>query len=223
MYNSTVGSSPRGRGTGLPGLPMGIQFRFIPAWAGNGPGHNHRQAGKAVHPRVGGERPSPSPLHFPPTGSSPRGRGTVKDVPGRDAPERFIPAWAGNGSGPKMMTSNCPVHPRVGGERGTARTPTCRSRGSSPRGRGTGPADRHERPVSRFIPAWAGNGARWNYHARTRPVHPRVGGERIDCIVPSVTPCGSSPRGRGTAVIAGINQRIVRFIPAWAGNGDRPG
>ena len=49
-------------------------------------------------------------------------------------------------------------------------------------------------------------------------VHPRVGGEHIDSVLRDAKGNGSSPRGRGTRLIAKHRLVITRVIPAWAGN-----
>ena len=151
------GSSPRGRGTPRAGERRARAGRFIPAWAGNARGRLSTIPCTSVHPRVGGERASVMPSEWSWIGSSPRGRGTLLDVPLHVPEHRFIPAWAGN------ATSRCPacsrptVHPRVGGERGPDRCRPCCRRGSSPRGRGTRPRRPARCRRNRFIPAWAGN------------------------------------------------------------------
>ena len=53
-------------------------------------------------------------------------------------------------------------------------------------------------------------------------VHPRVGGEQTLSAKRMALTSGSSPRGRGTVQGARIDQRVHRFIPAWAGNSSSP-
>jgi len=76
FHNSKAGSSPRGRGTGLPLWAATIAARFIPAWAGNSKQENVLLGEGAVHPRVGGEQVCDVEVHAFGAGSSPRGRGT---------------------------------------------------------------------------------------------------------------------------------------------------
>ena len=110
------GSSPRGRGT-LDRLERQCAVvRFIPAWAGNTRFSPISRRLFAVHPRVGGEHRYTGYKMATPSGSSPRGRGTLPGPAGGLTLYRFIPAWAGNTS---MTFQVCPppaVHPRVGGE-----------------------------------------------------------------------------------------------------------
>ena len=77
--NSDHGSSPRGRGTGDGPGAGGLVTRFIPAWAGNSFVFGEVKDDVAVHPRVGGEQWWIDPIRRLPSGSSPRGRGTVVD------------------------------------------------------------------------------------------------------------------------------------------------
>ena len=110
------------------------------------------------------------------------------------------------------------VHPRVGGEHRFASTPISASTGSSPRGRGTRGFARQFRRLRRFIPAWAGNTRKWAPGPPPSSVHPRVGGEHADELLPAFAQGGSSPRGRGTHRPFVRHHRRRRFIPAWAGN-----
>ena len=135
-------------------------------------------------------------------GSSPRGRGTLMRSTRSTSPRRFIPAWAGNAApihGAPIMST---VHPRVGGERVNIQPAARSDTGSSPRGRGTRLLAGAERPVVRFIPAWAGNAPCGRPVRRGGAVHPRVGGERV----------GRDDRDHAPD----------RFIPAWAGNAPAP-
>ena len=90
------GSSPRMRGTPVDVIVVGRNERFIPAYAGNAIALSVPASRLSVHPRVCGERLPRNSKMTPPTGSSPRMRGTL-DVQTRGLiPVRFIPAYAGN-------------------------------------------------------------------------------------------------------------------------------
>ncbi len=110
------------------------------------------------------------------------------------------------------------VHPRVGGEQPRNIEFDVFSAGSSPRGRGTGSDRRAFSPALRFIPAWAGNSCNGRSGCGATPVHPRVGGEQGSRRRRNEPRQGSSPRGRGTVGRIRDGLRLLRFIPAWAGN-----
>ena len=158
--------------------------RIIPAWAGNtssmrfqtypirsdhprvGGEHGHDSGtvtpADTDHPRVGGEHSSKL-LTSGIAGSSPRGRGTLRQVelcPVLSS-SRIIPAWAGNTVPTFKAERAWPTtdHPRVGGEHVLVQ---------------------QSEPRCRIIPAWAGNtlpfGDVENHCAAD---HPRVGGEHL--------------------------------------------
>ena len=180
-------------------MPLGNP-RFIPAWAGNTRSLAGTWRTSAVHPRVGREHPPMSESCRWCSGSSPRGRGTRLDAGAGGSIGRFIPAWAGNTFRRGGSFDRPAVHPRVGGEHACWIRPVRRSRGSSPRGRGTQFVPGLPVFDRRFIPAWAGNTA---------------------VQLPDLPfDIGSSPRGRGTRLRTWRGLVAVRFIPAWAGNTD---
>jgi len=157
-YLSTIfGSSPRGRGTQWVAGDVLYLNRFIPAWAGHTQPKETRPPGQPVHPRVGGEHQGRQDNGGTRTGSSPRGRGTLRVAAPRTPEKRFIPAWAGNTYYWCRCLSYSPVHPRVGGEHLTETSRTIERVGSSPRGRGTPSKTLSANQRFRFIPAWAGN------------------------------------------------------------------
>ena len=86
---------------------------------------------------------------------------------------------------------------------------------------GTAFINTESRYSQRFIPAYAGNGDHWIEAKESYSVHPRVCRERSAHLSSRALYRGSSPRMQGTA------DRIVflcyagRFIPAYAGNGNR--
>ena len=213
-----TGSSPRGRGTPPRSGGPTRSPRFIPAWAGNtsqGPRSRHA---RPVHPRVGGEHYQAVAEGLPRNGSSPRGRGTLLWGWWCCVLLRFIPAWAGNTSSSAAIFTALPVHPRVGGEHFLTVWAVAFFAGSSPRGRGTRILAADDPRRLRFIPAWAGNTPLRKSSTLCPPVHPRVGGEHNDLDFVGRLGYGSSPRGRGTPLIAPAARRSARFIPAWAGN-----
>ena len=104
----------------------------------------------------------------------------------------------------------------------SSRRRICRAKvmasGSSPRRRGTPHRGSAARPGRRFIPARAGNTGSFRRRARTRPVHPRAGGEHAEPTACARLSSGSSPRGRGTRHGGRSSRTWLRFIPARAGN-----
>ena len=155
-------------------------------------------------------------------GSSPRTRGTARHALEVLGLVRFIPAHAGNSWRSIMRAPDRPVHPRARGEQIRPLARRSSSAGSSPRTRGTAFHSISHGPGVRFIPAHAGNRASTYPSPRTAPVHPRARGEQQWWRACSFTPCGSSPRTRGTERIDGTGHRHERFIPAHAGNSRTP-
>ena len=112
------------------------------------------------------------------------------------------------------------VHPRERGEHSfLVRAPPMVT-GSSPRARGTRHPARCCRTTARFIPASAGNTSRWLLAFPETPVHPRERGEHAESIRAGHDAYGSSPRARGTPMLAPWRVLTIRFIPASAGNTD---
>mgnify|MGYP003083767024 CR=1 FL=1 len=90
-----TGSSTRGRGKRMPSGPPLAILRLIPAWAGKTPGYRSCFHTTTAHPRVGGENEAAIQAGADTAGSSPRGRGKLKDWSRGDSDLRLIPAWAG--------------------------------------------------------------------------------------------------------------------------------
>ena len=113
------------------------------------------------------------------------------------------------------------VHPRGCGEYGRLVFIRLPAFGSSPRMRGIQMGGPVYPGLRRFIPADAGNTRRPVSPARPAAVHPRGCGEYL---WPQALPLpvrGSSPRMRGIRQCGVIQQPVVRFIPADAGNTTR--
>ena len=70
---------------------------------------------------------------------------------------------------------------------------------------------------NRIIPAHAGQTAPYVHRTFCRADHPRACGANHDCVRPLFRSFGSSPRMRGKHAVAGAARRVVRIIPAHAG------
>ena len=114
------------------------------------------------------------------------------------------------------------VHPRVCGEQPKPRRNRLSDFGSSPRVRGTALCLHPANLRNRFIPACAGNSFRSVPAAVRETVHPRVCGEQGRTRSSGTSRPGSSPRVRGTDPLRKREQARSRFIPACAGNRNRP-
>ena len=197
-YPSSIGSSPRMRGTLQVADGRHPGHRFIPAHAGNTSASAPNGRMSSVHPRACGEHLVRSRRRRDQAGSSPRMRGTLVLTTSLQHMQRFIPAHAGNTEPPFGCGWVLSVHPRACGEHPRSEAPPSPDNGSSPRMRGTRRVGVSTQRASRFIPAHAGNtGARYNGKA-VRAVHPRACGEHEAVLVREVDQCGSSPRMRGT-------------------------
>ena len=139
-----------------------------------------------VHPRVCGEHRKLQGELVVLNGSSPRVRGTRICPPPRCFPQGFIPACAGNTCGRLKPNACKPVHPRVCGEHKTQPATAATGTGSSPRVRGTPTVKSVLRIHRRFIPACAGNTTVIRPLACLSPVHPRVCGEHMPAVTPSI-------------------------------------
>ena len=162
-----------------------------------------------------------APVHRLPClhhGSSPHEWGTLASTINEQVEIRFIPACAGNASRALTRRGPTSVHPRMRGERSSARIHNARLSGSSPHTRGTPAADDPMTALVRFIPAYAGNALALHAGTSSPAVHPRIRGERDSWKNAAVSTSGSSPHTRGTHVAALGHRRRSRFIPAYAGN-----
>ena len=237
--SSSLGSSPRVRGTAFPRSVRDRPPRFIPACAGNRQYLVERKFGNPVHPRVCGEQFGNLACYRALAGSSPRVRGTaffslpthqVSSVHPRvcgeqgsgsgsqDGIPRFIPACAGNSQLGQVAPIRVAVHPRVCGEQTPTGPSGVMSVGSSPRVRGTDMENLSPMQQGRFIPACAGNRLSAVMARSILSVHPRVCGEQRGSVSRLHCTPGSSPRVRGTGFDALVKSIRRRFIPACAGN-----
>ena len=130
------GSSPRGRGKPRQDRRSHQRRRLIPARAGKTRCHRDDIGRCEAHPRAGGENCWRWCRSCRRSGSSPRGRGKLADLPGSDDAFGLIPARAGKTRRACPATKSPMALPRAGGENRIVLPSSRRSRGSSPRGRG---------------------------------------------------------------------------------------
>ena len=192
------GSSPRLRGTHERAAHEVQRVGIIPALAGNTAKTSAFAPAARDHPRACGEhRMAPSAAGFA-VGSSPRLRGTQPLTNAQMRGMGIIPALAGNTTATTCPPTMARDHPRACGEHPIAALRNSRTRGSSPRLRGT-PRTPHAPPHERgIIPALAGN--TWSCLSASVRYwdHPRACGEHWRMCLLSTLGTGSSPRLRGT-------------------------
>ena len=151
------GLSPLARGTLLLHQVSCGVFRFIPAGAGNTNLTVCSVWGTTVYPRWRGEHMSSGKLHIRVAGLSPLARGTRAFNHTALSGHRFIPAGAGNTRVWVTIDGKTTVYPRWRGEHSLARMGIAHRCGLSPLARGTHSAIPALPPLTRFIPAGAGN------------------------------------------------------------------
>ena len=212
------GLSPHTRGTLERHRRLLGLWRFIPAYARHASEHDQKHSCRTVHPRMRGERSAGGRTAWACLGSSPHARGTPGELVQDLVTARFIPAYAGNASGPHDASGSCAVHPRIRGERKSSLLSEPSLLGSSPHARGTRSKILDALLRHRFIPACEGNAAarRGNWPRQT--VHPRMRGERSRMFGVTASLSGSSPHARGTPPDTRGLLLAFRFIPACAGN-----
>ena len=149
---------------------------------------------------------------------SPLARGTLSPFIYRRKAHRFIPACAGNSTASTRTVLMSAVHPRLRGELFSEGLPAGVLCGSSPLARGTREHHLASFLTTRFIPACAGNSARFRRITQPISVHPRLRGELMIYVRPALIRFGSSPLARGTPSRTLRRKPSIRFIPACAGN-----
>ena len=199
--HTLAGSSPRVRGKPSGRSPGGRPPRLIPARAGKTRRWPSGRPGSSAHPRACGENGRRLSLVGPPLGSSPRVRGKLAYVIGRDPHPGLIPARAGKTPAGRRSGRASRAHPRACGENAIRDLLAVRALGSSPRVRGKPGAHIRTRHRPRLIPARAGKTA------------PPSG-------VASISR-GSSPRVRGKRPFGPGSVQVPRLIPARAGKTPR--
>ena len=172
----TTGASPRVRGNLRLERPRLDRQGCIPARAGEPCADCARRDRRGVHPRACGGTSFRHPSTSPSNGASPRVRGNPQPLRLPDAPQRCIPARAGEP--PQVTPDGCStrVHPRACGGTDLRLTSLPMANGASPRVRGNRGGGRSRRARRRCIPARAGEPIGTSNGCTIPWVHPRACG-----------------------------------------------
>ena len=138
-------------------MQVEVLIKIIPAYAGNTTAAVKPDTCNRDHPRVCGEHSVVYARVAVVWGSSPRMRGTLHvgdAIPDLDG---IIPAYAGNTHVGPSKRRRHGDHPRVCGEHTRRSSGVFRSKGSSPRMRGTLSGKWERQRNHGIIPAYAGN------------------------------------------------------------------
>ena len=205
---------------GTPATPMLTTCRIgiIPAHAGNTRVRSGRARRLSDHPRACGEHNMRSYQYWMYRGSSPRMRGTLGISMFSHTNDGIIPAHTGNTSTAMWASACSRDHPRACGEHVGLKLAAVPLSGSSPRMRGTRRRAELMRGGYGIIPAHAGNTCCLHAQSSTHRDHPRACGEHITRTFPAHYGRGSSPRMRGTRIMALSGTITGGIIPAHAGN-----
>ena len=175
-----------------------------------------------VYPRRCGEQTSLTAASGDTDGLSPQVRGTGAAFRVAAFRRRFIPAGAGNSREAGRPGPAASVYPRRCGEQITQATTGMQGAGLSPQVRGTAGIHQGLWHRGRFIPAGAGNRPAARARSIITTVYPRRCGEQEPASRAWSSAFGLSPQVRGTAGWAACECYGIRFIPAGAGNRQRP-
>ena len=190
---------------------------IIPAHAGQTYRYGCGRHRQPDHPRACGANPVRTVPSLWASGSSPRMRGKHLDRGQRRQHVRIIPAHAGQTTRVYRKHVETADHPRACGANRRCAMVRQLAYGSSPRMRGKLSPTTSRYNFPRIIPAHAGQTAPYVHRTFCRADHPRACGANHDCVRPLFRPFGSSPRMRGKHAVAGAARRVVRIIPAHAG------
>ena len=213
-----TGSSPLSRGIHMPGIALVRGDGIIPALAGNTSAAFLRLHSPTDHPRSRGEYTIPSATRRSRIGSSPLSRGIPLGRRRLRRPLGIIPALAGNTAAHLLLLHQRGDHPRSRGEYGRASRNRLLLLGSSPLSRGIHTNGDMPGIALGIIPALAGNTRLLEMRVRPARDHPRSRGEYGLSPSAGRVVQGSSPLSRGIHSSYGDWRRIVRIIPALAGN-----
>ena len=216
-FSWLTGSSPRMRGKRVEPVCDGAEVRIIPAHAGQTAPNRQDACPCPDHPRACGANRRYGRFSTRPVGSSPRMRGKRPVHHRVHADLRIIPAHAGQTPCSPRAARRWTDHPRACGANVFLAVDMPAEAGSSPRMRGKPGGWVERRHSRRIIPAHAGQTPGSSCSRAGYPDHPRACGANDRHRHQGAPVRGSSPRMRGKLGEQTLPPRLVRIIPAHAG------
>ena len=191
--------------------------RITPAYAGKRPDTIAKLKKAGDHPRLCGEKRGSKPPKPCTRGSPPpmRGKEIRRQLPLSRG--RITPAYAGKSTSMNAFCHNIRDHPRLCGEKLLLCEHCGKPIGSPPPMRGKVCGCPCRVVPYRITPAYAGK--RYRFFAQVLPHwdHPRLCGEKSDCLSDFGTVQGSPPPMRGKAKDDVDPPERIRITPAYAG------
>ena len=173
------GLSPRVRGSHILSSSVQGLIRSIPAGAGEPRSQPHSWQSRRVYPRGCGGAGQPVPARPSGWGLSPRVRGSLNPYGKAFGPMGSIPAGAGEPRAQRSPVNVTRVYPRGCGGAGSPTPWARKSKGLSPRVRGSLGNQRGRRSLRGSIPAGAGEPWLWSRRSKRSWVYPRGCGGAI--------------------------------------------
>ena len=211
------GSPPHARGKGFSSFRISSSEGITPACAGK----RQRPAADGRcsrdHPRMRGEKATPSALMFWCRGSPPHARGKADLSTARFQDIGITPACAGKRRVGARAAHAVEDHPRMRGEKQIKTWVIFFKKGSPPHARGKAVCGRRCGHPRGITPACAGKSTVCFKRAQGCEDHPRMRGEKTNpAFVKSAYP-GSPPHARGKVFKTGDRRRLKGITPACAG------
>ena len=205
------------RGKEPVGVPICVEPRITPAYAGKSLSSCPVRRFRGDHPRICGEKFPSLCKTMLPRGSPPHMRGKARQCNQWLQQPRITPAYAGKSRWFLRSLRPTRDHPRICGEKRVKDGFQGGSLGSPPHMRGKD--ERHEKPVfcHGITPAYAGKSAFPDVYTALIEDHPRICGEKRRKGGSYVPWRGSPPHMRGKELFKQPVQFFHRITPAYAG------
>ena len=155
-------------------------------------------------------------------GSPPRVRGKGPEFVAVVLLAGITPAYAGKSAVKSLLCHRVGDHPRVCGEKFRLTSVTTPQRGSPPRMRGKELSVSAHCHICGITPAYAGKSEAVNGPGIAGKDHPRVCGEKRECIQKMKYGSGSPPRMRGKGTANACRSSLIGITPAYAGKSAAP-
>ena len=212
-----AGSPPHVRGKAKKVDAKNLHQGITPACAGKSATGGRWQDRYWDHPRMCGEKSAIQHAYNTPAGSPPHVRGKAAVRNPQSVSLRITPACAGKSKHQRRQESNRKDHPRMCGEKSTARGRLSTRIGSPPHVRGKAVDGVFFMVEDRITPACAGKRRQCRPDRGCSWDHPRMCGEKLALKTRKKENTGSPPHVRGKAIVHSKRLCFVGITPACAG------